>query len=238
MAIHLVALKCPSCASPFRDSDFDAARSILTCSYCGASMIAYDPDAPSDSAASKPRVEVRLPPRISVRKSGQGLEIVRRWFQPLHVVLLFFCIAWDSFLAFWYFALSSQNSSPWIAWAFPIAHVALGIALSYYTLAGFVNRTTIVVGKRELRIAHGPLPWSGGLTLATSDIVQLFCKRNEHRSNGGVQFTYDVMVVERNRGARKLLRRLFDEDQALYIEQEVERALGIVDRPTPGELPR
>jgi hypothetical protein len=38
-----------------------------------------------------------------------------RWFTPSVIFLVFFCIAWDSFLIFWYSMAFNSKHVPWIA---------------------------------------------------------------------------------------------------------------------------
>lgn len=230
------AMKCPSCASFLRADDFDAARGTLTCSYCKALMVFGGGDS---SARSTPpaRAEVPLPPSIKVAKRSRGLEIRRRWFHPLHVFLVFFCIAWNAFLVFWY-TTAVGSGAPWIFKVFPIVHVAVGVGLTYFTLAGFLNTTTIAVERRELRVSHAPLPWRGAAKLESSSIDQLFCKQKLHRNKHGHSYTYEVWMSSRDSKSRKLVSGLPEPEQALFIEQQVERALGLPDRVMPGELAR
>ena len=55
------------------------------------------------------------------------------------------------------------NGTPLIAFLLPIAHVAVGVGLTYYTLTRLMNRTRIEVSRDELTIRHGPLPWRGNM---------------------------------------------------------------------------
>lgn len=188
-------------------------------------------------SALKERGEAPLPPSIKVAKSSRGLEIRRRWFQPIHLFLAFFCIVWNAFLVSWY-SMAAEMDAPWMFKVFPILHVAVGVGLTYATLAGFLNTTTIAVERRELRVSHAPLPWRGAVKLESSSIDQLFCKLRLHRNKRGHSYTYEVWMSSRDSRSRKLVSGLPDPEQALFIEQQVERALGLADRVMPGELAR
>ena len=95
--------------------------------------------------------EVPIPERFKVVRSANELIVSWRWWKAQFVFLLFFCIAWDAFLLFWYFGAPSGGGL--IFKIFPIAHVAVGVGLSYYVLTGFVNHTTIAV--RPTRRSRG-----------------------------------------------------------------------------------
>ena len=155
--------------------------------------------------------------------------ITRLWYTPKLFGLLFFCIAWDAFLVFWY-ALAIKGGSLF-AMIFPIAHVAVGVGLTYSLVAGFLNRTRIRVSPMEIGVRHSPVPWAGNKTIPRNEVEQLFC---EYR--GGKSPTYDVSVILSGGRRTKLVTGLETPDQALYVEQRLEDFLGIADRPVVGEM--
>ena len=68
--------------------------------------------------------------------------------------------------------------------------------------------------------------------------MQLYCRRKVRNSKNGQSYTYRV-ELRRADGARDvLLKGLEDEDEALYIEQQLEAHLGIEDQVVAGELAR
>lgn len=236
-------LSCEACDAPLKAEDVDLQRGIATCRYCKAVMhldaLSATSGAPvaAESGFTKRRA-IGRPAGITVEDWSGELRIVRRWFTPMAFALVFFCIAWDAFLIFWY-TMAVGNGAPWIFKVFPVAHVAVGIGLTYLTIALFVNRTVITVQSGQLGIRHGPLPWIGNQTLDATRISQIYCK--EHRGNsqnGGSQITYRLHAVTTDGRNLKLLSGLSDEEQALYIEQQLEDHLGIADRPVADELPR
>lgn len=231
----LTALTCPSCRSAITEQGLDLSRGIAKCSHCGALALL-----PKSAAPAKPFVErpqVALPPRITVRELGDGVELSMRWFTPVVWFLVFFVIAWDGFLVFWYsFAL--RDGVPWIMTVFPIAHLAVGVGLTYFVVATFVNSTRVTATRERVRVVHGPLPWFGNLDLPSDDIAQFYCKERVYRGKDGASVGYEVCVVRKSGASTRVLRRTNDMDQALYFEQVLERALGIRDEPVAGELPR
>lgn len=172
---------------------------------------------------------------------GGTLLIFRRWFTPAAFFLAFFCAAWDSFLYFWYSTAFGEDGPPgafrWIFIIFPLGHLAVGVGLTYFTLAVFLNRTTIRVEGGTLTVRHVPVPVPGAQTLSTDDLEQIYC-RVAHRAgrHPGPTLRYEVVALTRKGGTVKILSGLENEEQALFIEQAVERHLGIEDRPVAGEL--
>ncbi|QIF01413.1 hypothetical protein [Roseimicrobium sp. ORNL1] len=237
-----VAFKCPNCASPLKADDWDRDSGIIRCSYCRA--LSTVPTAGSGSAGStqggaSPRVRppVPLPSALTVDEGALGLTIQRRWFNWSVLFLIPFCIAWNGFMVFWYGAMFEHNA-PWIFKLFPIAHVTVGVAMAYFTLATLFNRTRISVESGLIRIRHSPIPWRGNQDLDTNGVDQLYCKEKRHNGKNGPHYTYEVWAVLRDNTSCKILSTSMNEDQALFIEQKLEQALGIKDRPVAGEIVR
>ena len=186
----------------------------------------------SDVDEVTPRGKVPIPEHISLEERPGGLRIVRRWFSPRIIFLAFFCIFWDGFLVFWY----TRPEMPLFAMLFSLMHVAIGIGLTYSTLAGFINSTVIDIGSGQLVIRHRPLPWFGNRTLARGELKQLFSE--EVRGSGQSRFTFRLSAVHRDGRKIKLVGGLPEADQALFLEQQIESRLGIADQRVGGELPR
>jgi len=248
-------LKCGQCGAPFRAADLHLDRGIGVCSACGGvqrlpgSTNSVPKKESRTSAALKSQEPVPIPEHFTVEDDGQSLTIRQRWFQWALVFLLFFAIAWDSFLVGWYWMLTSgpfggDQGMPGpfklIFFVFPIAHVAVGVGLTYFVLAGFLNSTVIRVAHGILSVRHGPLPWRGNLDMPTDGIEQIYCQnklRTHHRRRGhsSTSMIYEVHAVVAGQ-KRKLLSGLHDADHALFVEQSLERYLSIEDRSVPGEM--
>jgi hypothetical protein len=243
-------LKCEQCGAPFQAKDLHLERGLATCSACGSVQQLPQrpqPESHDDAQAAdraKPKQVVPIPSRFVVTDEGSELTIHYRWFTPVIIFLAFFAIAWDSFLVFWYSMAFGDHGPPdpmkWIMIIFPICHVAVGVGLTYFVLAGFLNATTVRVADGMLSVRHGPLPWIGNLNLPADDIQQLYCDKKistSQNDNGGssTSIRYSVFAVVDGRKTR-ILGPLNDADQALFVEQRLERFLNIKDSPVPGEL--
>jgi hypothetical protein len=151
----------------------------------------------------------------------------------MYIGLAFFCAAWDSFLIFWY-TMAFTTEAPWIMVVFPVAHLAVGVALTYTVLAGFLNRTRIELSASAMSISHWPLPWWGNRTIAPLELAQLYC---EYRIPNTGQATYLLSAVLHDGRKVKLLSTQ-SEDEAMFLEQTIEEFYKIADRPVAGERRR
>ncbi len=239
--MELVPLHCPVCGSTIPGENVDLDLAIARCPTCRS---VYDlmgrkapPRAPADPVPA-PRPKVALPSKFEVDDRGyDGMRVSWRWFSPKHIGALVFCIAWDSFLLFWY-GIALTADAPWIMIVFPIAHVAVGVGMTYATLAGFVNRTDVEVSRARLSIRHGPIPWLGNLDVSGRELTQLYSTEEINRGKNGTTTTYTLNAIDRSGVKRKLLKGLTEIEQVLWLEQALERHLGIEDRPVEGELAR
>jgi hypothetical protein len=222
--------------------DISLDRGLAKCRACNSVTSLDEQLSTAGSAGEKPsppkerkRPKVPLPPHIQVDDTGSSLRIVRRWFSPGIIFLAVFCLCWDSFLVFWY-TMAVKPGAPFMLKVFPILHVVVGVALTYTALAGFLNRTVIEATSEFLSVRHGPVPWPGKRTLPVEALDQLYCQEDSSSTSDGVRYSYRVNALMK--GAKKvpLVTRLADRDQALFIEQELERWLHIKDRPVGGEM--
>lgn len=225
----LITLTCPSCGGRIKVSQN---TTHYKCEFCKNEHI-VSPDSRLAAGQKNKRPEVAMPAGMIVDYGAQNLHLERRWFSMKYIPMAFFCIAWDAFLIFWYSMAFSMNPG-WIFIVFPIAHVAVGVGLTYSTLAGFLNTTKVDVNSRTVSIAHGPLPWLGNRTIDTQSVKQFFTK--EERGEKGSSF--DLYLTTQDNKSIKLIDGLESADAGLFIEQQIESWLQIEDTPVAGELPR
>jgi hypothetical protein len=126
----------------------------------------------------------------------------------------------------------------WFMSLFGLLHTAVGIGLLYFTLACFLNTTVIRVGHGLIEVRIGPLPWRGNKTIDAHDVKQFYCREITRHGKNGTHYSYEVHVILGGDVRKPLLKGISDADQALYIEQELERHLRIEDQPVRGELSR
>jgi hypothetical protein len=236
--MELKPLYCRSCGAPIEAGEIDKDLGLVRCRHCGSVYgLEVLPRHDSDgSFRAYERQSVPMPDKLEVADVGNELQITYRWFGLKFVFLIIFAVFWNGFMLLWHGI--SLASGAWFMSVFGLLHTAVGVGLAYYTLAGLLNKTTIRIGMGQLLIQHWPLPWPGNRQLEASDVAQLFSREKISRSKNSTSYSYQVHALLQNGKKQKLLSGLTDVDQALYVEQEIERYLGIRDRMVRGEIPR
>jgi hypothetical protein len=183
--------------------------------------------------------EIGMPDGINIDKNFQGLRITRKWFGFKFILLTLFVVIWDAFLINWYamaFSSSFQSAFDVMFIIFPLFHVALGMGLSYYVLAGYFNKTIIDVDFNSITVRHGPIPFWGNKEVSSKTITQLYCKGDEFPGGRSSYRTFAVHAITSEQRNIKLLTGLDNSEQALFIEQEIEKFLNLEDKPVKGEI--
>jgi hypothetical protein len=165
------------------------------------------------------------------------LRVYWRWFRPASIGILFFSIVWDGFLAFWY-SMAFTSHAPSAMTLFPIIHVAVGAGVTYLALANLFNHTVVEATRQGLTIRHGPLPWAGNRHMERAELKQLFSSSRVIQGKNSSTTVYELNALTSDGRRVKLLGSLDDPGQALYLEQSLEKRLGIQDVPVVGELSR
>lgn len=184
-------------------------------------------------------VEMGLPEKMDLHNRGSHIEIEidRRWFGGPAIFWTAFALFWDGLLVFWYWLslASAGRFGPELLRSFenagfdavmflgPLLHVATGIWITYFVVAGRLNRTSILVSRGEIVVRLGPIPWPGNKHLPAPDIKQLWSGEHISRYEGVSSVTHQVTAVTRSGRNVKLVSGLASREQALYIEQEVEK---------------
>ena len=228
-------LSCKACGRQIPAHDINIDRLIAKCEGCNTVFsFADDVDGARRRSPSGARPGADAA-RLCGRRHGHGLRIVRRWWSPVYLFLAFFCVFWCGFLFFWY-GMAFAGDAPLIFFLFPLLHVAVGVGLSYFTLAGFLNRTVIEVDGQSLSVRHTPLPWTGNRKYSSPDIKQLYVQERRKSGENNVRYSYDLLAVDRFGDQLKVLKGLTEPHQALYLEQVIQKRLGIEDYEIPGQF--
>lgn len=227
-----VVLDCRRCGAQITAENINLDTALAKCRQCHA--VFGFADRLSGTRSAPPAMDVPLPEGLTMSERADTLRLERRWFRPSLFFQLLFCIGWDAFLVFWY----TNVPDNFLFVVFPLIHVAVGVGLTYATIAGFLNRTIIEAGARHLAIQHAPLPWRGNRRLPVGELQQLFCEEHVRRSDHGSTASYSLNAVLHNGRKLALVKGLPAADQALFLEHALEKHLGIANRPVPGELRR
>ncbi len=250
-------LSCRACGAALDGEQLDRRLAIIICSHCGAifdlarrDMGGVAPETPPSASPSQgdlarppkgapERAPVAMPSRFRVERGPSRLAVRWRWFQWSDVLLLFFAIMWDSFVVGFYgMAVVANAPGPVRVFMFvlPIAHLAVGVGITYRAFAGLLNTTSLVVEDHTLSVRHSPLPWRPAPTIQVDSLEQLYTSKAVQHGKKKTAVTYELRAVTRDHQGLLLLRGLHSLDQALWLEQEIELLLDIRDRPVAGEL--
>jgi hypothetical protein len=236
-----MGVRCPACALPVAAENVDLASGWAKCVEC-QEVFTF-----RSAAAPKPPVpaQVPMPAKFEVREEEGRLVVSWKWFSPVHLFMIVFAVFWWGFLFVWYGALvvaAVSVQGGWVAAIFMgvagLPFVAAGIGIVYFALAGYRNRTFVTVSRDRLEIRHRPMRWFGEKTLATRDLAQIYCERNEHRGKHGTHASYSIHALSPERRKLEILKGLESPEQARFLEDRIERFLGIADLPVQGELPK
>ena len=230
-------LSCPHCTATVPEASVDRTRDIATCGGCGLLIdLRAVPEPPQDAATSttsaRPaRPPVELPPgmrmfqgtdgRVSV-SGAEGFTIVRRWLRRKHFVFLLVFVGLSVFAALEW--TNKGASTPLVI------GTILVVLWNLNVLKMFVNSTTVRVGGGRIDVRHTPIPSIGfkNREVAAEQIAQLFAR------NRGKLF--EVAAQMKDGTTITLVSPLVSADQAVFIEQQIEGALGIEDYAVSGEL--
>jgi hypothetical protein len=229
-----MSLLCPICGTALAPDDISVARAVATCSACGAvtSVDRFGSRGSGTRAAPAParrnRRAVPRPDHFSVRDDGSRLRIRFCWIWRRFTGPAMMCFLWSGFLVGWYWsALRTERPMMWISLIFTIPHTAVGLLLVYGTLAGLLNQTVITVTSEFLTVRNGPVPWWGNRRVPTDELERLYCcKESDSAERGWEDCVYGVTALTKGADKVELVTDL-DGDQALFIQQELERWLKI-----------
>jgi hypothetical protein len=241
---------CPVCGAAVAAGNINLDRLLGKCERCNGvfDLSAQIGQAPSNGdPVARPRRLVAQPQGIRILEDAREeslatyrdagttalrFAVERRWYTPALFAAVVFCVFWDGFLVVWYGVAIAAKNAPLLMILFPVLHVAAGVAITYSTLCGFVNRTRITVEGGQLSVHHGPLPWPGNQAIAIESLRQLFCE--EIVGSKGAR-SYRLSALLRTGEKNRLLSGLKEPDTALYLEELLEKRLGITDERVAGE---
>lgn len=227
-----------------RAEDMNLGTGLARCRFCNAVFrlpaelfpagVPGERGAEADGRTTNRRMVPR-PGAVTVSRQDGMLVMDRRWFGAQYVFMAFFSVFWIGFLVFWY-SVALRSEAPLAMVLFPLLHVAAGLAMTYGTVAGFVNHTWITVGGGQLTVRHGPLPWWGNRSIPTEQLGQLYCDEVIHRNRNSTTRSFRLLAVLKDGTRAVLAKGLHEADAARFMEWQTEEFLGIEDRPVVGEL--
>ena len=199
------------------------AHQPITCPACNAVFYVKDDDKTVVPFTPSTR---SLPAKMAIQVRDDELIIKRHWRGVIPVGLLVitsFLLTVGLFISDLHPLEFLINPLTWFV-----------IALFYYSLRRIVNATNIQVSSAALQINEGPLLPRRRRFVSVSDITQLYVKKIVKRGNKNTTTTYDLNLIQKRGADRTLVTDLETAEQALFLEQEIERFLGLDDQAIQG----
>ncbi len=229
-----IQIICPNCQQQVGANDVNIASTIAKCSHCNHLFHIEDQLQQSDdlstSSPAKKQLNMPMPKGIETYEWGGELHIEQKWRHWLYLIFGIFSLPWLGAVAAWMWL------APFPLSLFGMIHGTVGLIFLYIGITGWLNVTHINVNQYDLSIQHKPLWWFGNKTIPTSNIKQVYCQVNIKRNKGSETRNYDVFVMTQDDKSIKILSQLMKKEQALYIEQAIERFLQIENTPVSGAI--
>ncbi len=95
---------------------------------------------------------------ITVVDETNKLVLERRWYNSYALGVLFLSVVWNLLLIL-FTTLPSEDEADPLAVLLILVLGLVGMIIGYWGLAMLFNKTTITVDRKNLHVAHAPLPW-------------------------------------------------------------------------------
>lgn len=229
-----MGFRCKRCGAEILPQDVDAQRLIAKCRACNTLFDAYS--APEGTAlvpskrerTPRPPEDVTFDPgrrpapagyRVALGGPGVPLQVTL----PTSRSTRNQGCGWTLFIAVAGAIVIGIAHGDLRGAAAVVAGVAV-LSVSYMLLAGLVNTTTVTADETALSVVSGPIPLLRRIQIPSSSIEQLFVVETRQRS---------VLLALLRDGTQRPLVMSERAEDLLFIEREVERRLGIENRPVP-----
>jgi len=239
-------IQCRSCGKDVPSEDVNIDTVLAKCRACHAVFDFSDQVRTASTSPAKlkrDRGEIPMPKTLIVAEGPSSLAVVRKWARGPAFFLLFFSVFWNLIVSIFVVAAASgsmkSESGPMgggFIWLFLTPFILVGLGTGYVALAFLLNRTTIKVEGTTLTVSHGPLRWPGHWKVDTRQVNQFYCTEYvAYKQNNVEQYRMMVTALMADGARLELIKGLENAGQALYLEQLLERHLGIKDRPVHEE---
>ena len=228
-------LHCRNCDTPIPAEAINIQKALAKCPSCDC-VFSFEEDL---KKPPKQREALDMPAGIEILKLRSSLDIYLRWKGSKLNFLTIFTVIWD--IVVFPITLVAIIFQIWFMLAVISIHLIIAIVMTYLLVARHRNTVEISVNEYRVKVKRTPLPvpFMDIGTIDTAKIDQLFCQQYiSSKTNGQPNFSYKVMLRLKNGATKALIKGLGLPEQALYIEQEMERFLKITDRREPQEWSR
>jgi hypothetical protein len=222
-------LSCPKCNHFISGSDINIEKTIARCGNCNH-VFGFS----HDSHTGLLRSELLLPEGVETLKLKSELDIRLDWNKTTSKggkgFMTLFTLVWNLILL--PIVLTIVLTGNWGILLFLSLHLAVGLSFLWYTAAIYLNKTSISISNRRLKVRSLPirLPTSRVKEMDVRDIDQLYVsKYTASTTNGVPNYAYALYAIMKDGSKVSLLRGMNKETQR-YIEQEIEGHLHIKNK--------
>lgn len=227
-------LSCPKCNHFISGRDINIEKTLAQCSNC-QHVFSFEHD--SQSKRLKPIAA--MPKGVETLRLRSELDIRLKWTDTTirngRTFLTLFTVMWNIILL--PFVIGILVSGSYGILLFMAAHLAVGLGLLWNMAAIHLNRTSISVTKRKIRVRTIPIKsflWRSK-DLNVDEITQLYVTRyTQSTTNGNPNYAYALYAIMQDGEKISLVRGMNRETQ-VYVEQEIEGYLGIKNQKVPEE---
>ena len=234
-------LVCVNCGSEIAGENININSSLAKCGNCNTVFSIKDDHFFLKEEVETKRPEMIMPEGTDVLELSESLDIRLDWLKshPRGALgfLTIFAIFWNGILGavaagFWAMGQTSDI-------AFLGIHLLVGLVLLYYLATVYLNYTDIIVNRSYIDISHRPVknPFIRAKRIESKEVDQLYVSRYvSSTTNGKPNYAYALFAILKTNGRKVKLVKGMNRETQLYLEQEIEKYLGIKDRPVPDSI--
>ncbi len=224
---------CPMCGGPARFVDIQIDTQSIRCRFCNAEYSAaqlLNEEGRREEPRKRREISLPRPASITIEADPLKLKITRKLPTAEGYAFVGFGVFWSIL------TLNTLASGGILTLLF----LGAGAYLIGHGVYNIVNSTTFHVKRDTMDITHHPLPGINK-SFNMKGVEQLFVKQHVtttySKQGSRTIVTYSLNKVTQ-RGEFVIVQRHLHQDEALYIEQEIERWLKIENLPVRGEFGR
>ena len=233
-----LSLNCKECGHHMGGDDININSTLAKCSHCGTVYFIKDDAFFLGDRSGRP--EMMIPEGTEVLHLPSSLDIrVDRYKSATKSELYFktfFSLFWNFVVLI--FVVSFIATGFWLPLLFLSFHIIIGIGSFVVLLQTILNHTDIIIDEHHLKISNRPIRgfWNKDKAFNKADIKQLYVSIYvSSTTNGNPNYAYGLYAIFKDGKKLQLVKGMNKETQ-LYLEQELERFLGIKDTHVTGSI--
>lgn len=220
----------------------DANYAIISCSHCGGSYDASGLQRSEQREAQKQSKSTKKPTKpanVKIKRIGDRVVYSTRWHSIGASILRTLVVTIWLLVASHILLTSVLKRDGWLGIypsEYSYLHWLVIAALIWIAAAQILNSTTVSLSKQLMRIGHGPIPWGYPKSVPTKSIEQLFVASRVTQKKGDKQISYVLRAVDHKSNIISIPGRFSTAQEALFLEYDLEKELGLINRSQHGEI--